>query len=85
MGPKRSKFKQKSAGCFSLILFISFSSENFNNSENFFFFSRALYQLFLFFLRFFLGFGRHIGFVGGGGILAAVILSLRACLQDENQ
>ena len=43
------------------------------------------YQPFLFFLRFFLGFGRHIGFFGAGGKLAAVILSLRACLQEENQ
>lgn len=40
---------------------------------------------FLFLLRFFFGFGRHIGFFGVGGKLAAVILSLRACLQDENQ
>jgi len=43
------------------------------------------YQPFLFFRRFFLGFGRHIGFFGAGGKLAAVILSLRACLQEDNQ
>ena len=42
------------------------------------------YQPFLFFARFFLGFGRHIGFFGAGGKLAAAILSLRACLQEDN-
>jgi len=42
------------------------------------------YQPFLFFLRFFLGFGRHIGFFGaGGGLAAAVILSLRDCLHEK--
>jgi len=43
------------------------------------------YQPFLFLLRFFLGFGRHIGFFGAVGKLAAVIRSLRACLQEEKQ
>ena len=43
------------------------------------------YQPFLFLLRFFFGFGRHIDFSGVEGNLAAVFLSLRACLQEENQ
>ena len=42
------------------------------------------YQPFLFFARFFLGFGRHIGFFGAGGKLAAAIPSLRACLHEDN-
>lgn len=42
-----------------------------------------IYHLFLFFLCFFFGFGRHIGFFGAGGKLAAAILSLRACLQKQ--
>lgn len=83
---------------FSITLLISFSSENFNIIVNreiqkvFFFQTKKVnssnescgYQPFLFFLRFFFGFGRHIGFFGAGVKLAAVILSLRACLQ-ENQ
>lgn len=42
------------------------------------------YQLFLFRLLFFFGFGRNIGFFGAGGELDAAILSLRACKQEKN-
>ena len=80
-----------------MTLLISFSSENIVGNrtiQNFFFIRRKKcsvqkrlngYQPFLLFLRFFLGFGRHIGFFGVGGKLAAAILSLRACLQGQNQ
>ncbi len=56
---------------------VYFQTRNTNSSN--------VYQSFLFFLRFFFGFGRQIGLIGAGGKLAAAILSLRACLQEQKQ